>query len=406
MAGVYIHIPFCKSRCAYCGFFSTTMLPLRGEYVDAVCREMALRRGYLPDMRRLRGGGCSSGSIESSLPTGETEGADANIAPAVSTVYVGGGTPSQLSEGCLRRLFDNIYKVYRVADDAEITVECNPDDITAPLAAALRDVGVNRLSLGAQTFSDDILGFLRRRHTSRQTQEAVTTLRNAGFGNISIDLMFGLPGQTRAVWSEDISRALALGVEHISAYSLMYEENTPLTSMLRRGEISETDDETCLAMYDELIDRLAAAGFEHYEISNFAQPGRRSRHNSSYWDGTPYIGIGAAAHSFDIVSRQWNVADVRAYIDNIRQGKVKMERETLDKPTRYNELIMTRLRTIDGLDIAELSAAFGNDYERYALANASGHLDSGNLVMDNGILRLSRKGLFISNMVMSDLMMA
>ena len=384
MAGVYIHIPFCKSRCAYCGFFSTTMLPLRGDYVDALCREMALRRDYL----------------------GMTAYGNGAVRPAVKTVYVGGGTPSQLSEGHLRRLFDNIYKVYDVAGDAEITVECNPDDVTAQLATVLRDVGVNRLSLGAQTFSDDILRFLRRRHTSRQTQEAVMTLRNAGFGNISIDLMFGLPGQTRRVWTEDISRALALGVEHISAYSLMYEENTPLTSMLRRGEISETDDETCLAMYDELIDRLAAAGFEHYEISNFAQPGRRSRHNSSYWDGTPYIGIGAAAHSFDIVSRQWNVADVRAYIDNIRQGTVKMERETLDKPTRYNELIMTRLRTLDGLDIAELSAAFGNDYERYALANASRHLDSGNLVMANGILRLSRKGLFISNMVMSDLMMA
>ena len=384
MSGLYIHIPFCKSRCAYCGFYSTTMLPLRGDYVDALCREMALRRDYL----------------------GMTAHGNGAVRPAVKTVYVGGGTPSQLSEGHLRRLFDNIYKVYDVADDAEITVECNPDDVTAQLATVLRDVGVNRLSLGAQTFSDDILRFLRRRHTSRQTQEAVTALRNAGFSNISIDLMFGLPGQTRAVWSEDISRALALDVEHISAYSLMYEEDTPLMSMLQKGEIAETDDEMCLDMYNELIDRLAAAGFEHYEISNFALPGRHSRHNSSYWDGTPYIGLGAAAHSFDIVSRQWNIADVRLYIDNIMQGKVVTERETLDKPTRYNEMIMTRLRTRAGLDISKLASTFGDDYSRYALDMASQHINSGNLVIDNGILRLTRKGLFISNMVMSDLMMA
>lgn len=382
MAGLYIHIPFCKSRCAYCGFYSTTMLALRDEYVDAVCREMALRRGYLDGLQRGQSG----------------------VRPIISTVYVGGGTPSQLSEDCLRRLFHNIYKVYSVAGDAEITVECNPDDVTPSLAVALRDVGVNRVSLGAQTFDDGILRFIRRRHTSRQTQMAVATLRNAGFSNISIDLMFGLPGQTRALWSGDISRALALGVEHISAYSLMYEEDTPLMSMLRKGEIRETDDEMCLSMYDELIDRLADAGFEHYEISNFARPGKRSRHNSSYWDGTPYIGLGAAAHSFDIASRQWNVSDVSAYIDGIRHGIVSMERETLDIPTRYNEMVMTRLRTCGGIDVNAVAATFGVEYRDFLIDSAAIHIHCGNLAAHGGILRLSRKGLFVSNMVMSDLM--
>lgn len=382
MAGLYIHIPFCESRCAYCGFYSTTMLALRDEYVDAVCREMSLRRGYLYGLQRGQGG----------------------VRPAISTVYVGGGTPSQLSEDCLRRLFHNIYKVYSIADDAEITVECNPDDVTPSLAVALRDVGVNRVSLGAQTFDDGILRFIRRRHTSHQTQMAVATLRNAGFSNISIDLMFGLPGQTRALWSGDISRALALGVEHISAYSLMYEEDTPLMSMLRKGKISETDDETCLSMYDELIDRLADAGFEHYEISNFALPGKRSRHNSSYWDGTPYIGLGAAAHSFDIASRQWNVSDVSAYIDGIRHGIVSMERETLDIPTCYNEMVMTRLRTCEGIDVNAVAATFGDEYRNFLVDSAATHIHNGNLAAHGGMLRLSRKGLFVSNMVMSDLM--
>lgn len=386
MPGLYLHIPFCQSRCIYCDFYSTTLLPRRDDYVEALCRELSAGDASCP----------------------------------VETIYVGGGTPSQLTPAHLRRLFHTIYNIYKVTPDAEVTLEANPDDLTDDYVAALAALPVNRLSLGIQTFSDARLRFLRRRHTAAQAAQAVERVQRAGFRNVSADLMFGFPGQTLAEWQADIDRALRLGVQHLSAYSLMYEEGTPLTQMLRRGEVSETDEEVSRQMYALLLRRLAEAGFEHYEISNFALPGFRSRHNSSYWDDTPYQGFGAAAHSYDGRVRAWNTADLVRYINhwnNPDQSAANAadcaaapvrESETLTDDQRYNERILTRLRTREGIDLRALRRDFGDTRLRYLLRNAQPHLAAARLRLsaDAQRLTLTTEGILVSNDVMADLMWA
>ena len=360
MAGIYIHIPFCKSRCIYCGFYSTVGLELRQRYVDTVCREWQLRRHELTE--------------------------------PVKTIYLGGGTPSQLSPAMLQQLFTALPSA-----DTEVTLECNPDDISPQYAATLPQFGINRVSMGAQTFDDQRLRFLHRRHTSAQVAEAVSRLRQAGIHNISVDLMYGFPGETLDDWQHDIDAALSLNVEHLSAYCLMVEEGTPL----HRMGIDPVDEETERQMYELLIDRLTAAGYEHYEISNFARPGHRSCHNSSYWHDVPYIGLGAAAHSYDGKCRQWNVADIRQYIKAIEQGKIPCEQELLDDDTRYNDRVTVALRTSDGLDLTTLSPR----HRRYCLSEAQRYLDDGLLQLTDNRLVLTRRGLFVSDMVMSALVL-
>ena len=377
MTGLYIHIPFCKSRCIYCGFYSTTAEQMKQAYVDAVCREMELRKAVY-----------------------EKEGKD--VGKTLATVYLGGGTPSQLSPTQLQQLFDTIARHYDVSDDAEITIECNPDDVTEAFAELLRSLPVNRVSMGAQTFDDDRLQFIHRRHTSEQVTTAIQRLRKKGIHNISIDLMYGFPDETLEEWEYDIQQALALNVEHISAYALTYEEGTPLYRLQEEGKVKEIDEERSLAMYDRLIDRLQEAGYEHYEISNFARKGWRSRHNSSYWQLVPYIGIGAAAHSYDGRRRQWNIADINSYINHIQQGIVPAEGELLDKDSRYNDHVMLALRTCEGLDLSTLDS----DERSYCEETAKKFVLDGLLVKTDNHLRLSRKGLFVSDMIMSELMKA
>ena len=377
MTGLYIHIPFCKSRCIYCGFYSTTAEQMKQAYVDAVCREMELRNAIY-----------------------EKEGKD--VGKTLATVYLGGGTPSQLSPTQLQQLFDAIARHYDVNDDAEITIECNPDDVTEAFAELLQSLPVNRVSMGAQTFDDDRLQFIHRRHTSKQVTTAIRRLREKGIHNISIDLMYGFPDEALEEWEHDIQQALALNVEHISAYALTYEEGTPLYRLLEEGKVKEIDEERSLAMYDRLIDRLQEAGYEHYEISNFARKGWRSRHNSSYWQLVPYIGIGAAAHSYDGRRRQWNIADINSYINHIQQGIVPAEGELLDKDSRYNDHVMLALRTCEGLDLSTLDS----DERSYCEETAKKFVLDGLLVKTDNHLRLSRKGLFVSDMIMSELMKA
>jgi oxygen-independent coproporphyrinogen-3 oxidase len=280
-------------------------------------------------------------------------------------------------------------------------MECNPDDVTEDFAQSLKALPVNRVSMGIQTFSDQRLRFLRRRHTAAQTADAVKRLRHAGIGNISIDLMYGFPNETIDDWQEDIRQALALEVEHLSAYSLMYEEDTPLYRMLEQGQVKELDEEVALAMYAELISQLSSAGYEHYEISNFAKPSFHSRHNSSYWHSVPYLGLGAAAHSYDQESRQWNIDNIDEYIAGIESGNPKISFEELDETKKYNELIMTSLRTKEGLLLERLS----NSNRNYCLSQARRFLDDGLLMLSEGSLSLTQKGIFVSNMIMSDLMM-
>lgn len=372
MAGIYIHIPFCKSRCIYCGFYSTTLLDLRKKYINAVCREMELRKNYIHE--------------------------------PFSTIYLGGGTPSLLDEAELTKLFLYINNVYDVDRNAEITMECNPDDITPEFTNMLSRLPINRVSMGAQTFADSRLRLLHRRHNSDEVKHAVKLLREAGIKNISIDLMFGFPDESLSQWKEDISAALALNVEHISAYSLMYEEDTPLWKMLDTGKVKEIDEELSLTMFKELVCQLTYAGYEHYEISNFARPGYRSRHNSSYWHQVPYIGLGAAAHSFDLNSRQWNVADLKLYIEEINNGIIPMEREELDNDTTFNDIITTALRTSDGINLNAMETRLGKRYRNTLISAAGKHIEQGLLEIRHDRLRLTFEGIFISDMVMSDLM--
>ena len=380
----YIHIPFCKSRCVYCDFYSTTSLALSQRYVDALCKEMESR------------GRSAEGRL---LPEGRKKEHGAG-GKRIETVYLGGGTPSQLSGEQLRQIFSHLLNMYALAPDAEVTIECNPDDVTEEFALLLSELPVNRVSMGAQTFSQERLRFLRRRHTAEQVPEAVERLRKAGIENISVDLMYGFPGETMEEWERDIQSAIKLNVEHLSAYALQYEEGTPLYKMLERGEVTEVDEEVSRQMYYRLIDALAEAGFEHYEISNWGKPGRHSRHNSNYWNQTPYIGLGAAAHSFDGENRQWNVADIRQYMEGIEKGEPCVEHEELTPDNHYNEIVMTALRTSEGLSLEKLSKAYAD----YCLRQAKRFIDDGLLTMENQHLRLTRKGLFVSDMVMAELM--
>ena len=377
VAGIYIHIPFCASRCIYCGFYSTTALGERQRYVDAVCKEMKERATSL---------------TPGPSPMGEG---------SFSTIYIGGGTPSQLTPEQLRQIVDCINETSKTplshwrGGGGEATLEANPDDITAKYAAMLSQLGITRVSMGAQTFDDRRLRFLHRRHTSAQVAQAVRHLREAGIRNISIDLMYGFPDETLEDWERDIDAALALNVEHISAYCLTVEEETALYRM----NVEAVGEELEREMYYLLKDKLEAAGFEHYEISNFARPGYRSRHNSSYWQDVPYIGLGAAAHSYDGKRRSWNVADIRQYIAAVERGERPYEEETLDEDTWYNDRITTALRTSEGLDLTTLSA----HHRRYCEREAERFVADGLLRREGNRLMLTRKGLFVSDYIMSSL---
>ena len=373
MAGIYIHIPFCKRRCIYCDFFSTTQSEKKAEYVHALVRELEMRKDYV----------------------GNEE---------IETIYLGGGTPSQLSQEELEEIFTYIYKVYKVTLDAEITLEANPDDLTPEYVSMLRNLPINRISMGIQTFQEETLKLLHRRHTAQQAIEAFKRCREAGFKNISIDLMYGLPGETLETWKQDLQQAIDLHPEHISAYHLIYEEDTALWKLREEHQVKEADEDLSLTLFCTLIDELTRAGYQHYEISNFCLPGLHSRHNSSYWTGKKYLGCGPSAHSFNGVSRQWNVASLSAYIDGIRQRKPDFEVEELDLYTRYNDFVLTSIRTCWGMSLSHLRSMYGEELYRYCLRMAKPHLEQGVLEISEDILKLTRKGIFISDGIMSDLM--
>ena len=373
MAGIYIHIPFCKTRCIYCDFYSTTRSELKSQYIRALCRELTERKEYLK---------------------GE----------AVETIYFGGGTPSQLSEEDFKEVFKTIEQVYGMREATEITLEANPDDLTEEYIGMLHTLPFNRISMGIQTFDDATLQLLNRRHNATQAIEAVKRCRQAGFQNISIDLIYGLPGETEQRWAQDLQQAVSLDVEHISAYHLIYEEDTPIYNMLKQHQICEVDEDSSLEFFTLLIEYLQKAGYEHYEISNFCKPGMYSRHNTSYWQGIPYLGCGPSAHSFDGDSREWNVASLNQYLSSIEQGQRQHETEQLDTQTRYNEYIITGLRTMWGISTEELKKKFGDRLWKYCLEQASSYLENGKLELHNDRLKLTREGIFISDGIISDLL--
>ena len=368
MAGIYVHIPFCARRCIYCGFFSTVRENEAARYVNALCRELEIRKAYL-------------------------DGAP------IRTLYFGGGTPSRLSPDQIGQVVDSIRTAYGIDSLQELTVECNPDDITVEYVTALHRLGVNRISMGVQTFNSELLRFLHRRHSANQAIEAVRMCLESGIKNISIDLMYGLPGQTIEMFRDDLHVALSTGVQHISSYCLSYEENTPLQTLRDQGKLIPADDDLCSQMFTLMCDTLREGGFEHYEISNFCLSGFHSRHNSSYWDGTPYLGVGAGAHSYDGRSRQWNPSDLDAYMNGIEQGRPQYEIEHLSETDLYNERIMLRLRTAQGLNLSLLTPQ-----DRLSILNsAHALLEKGILIIENDFLRIPERHMFISDSIISSL---
>ena len=373
MAGIYIHIPFCKRRCIYCDFFSTIQSEKKPTYIHALCQELEMRKNYL-------------------------EGEE------IETIYLGGGTPSQLTEKELNEIFTSLYNIYKVKEDAEITLEANPDDLTPEYVPMLRRLPINRISMGIQTFQEETLKLLHRRHTARQAIEAFQRCREAGFRNISIDLMYGLPGETLDTWKEDLQQAIALHPEHISAYHLIYEEGTALWKLREEHQVEEADEDLSVTLFKTLIDELKQAGYQHYEISNFCLPELHSRHNSSYWTGKKYLGCGPSAHSFNGSSRQWNIASLDNYLKGIASGKPNYEIEELDLYTRYNDFVITSIRTCWGMSLSRLRSEYGEELYRYCLRMAKSHLGQGVLEIEEDTLRLTQEGIFISDGIMSDLL--
>lgn len=373
MAGIYLHIPFCKTRCIYCDFYSTMRDDLKRRYVRALCRELRLRRDYL-------------------------QGAP------VETVYFGGGTPSQLDEEDFADIFRTLQETHGLENAVEITLEANPDDLTEACVDTLRRFPFNRISMGVQTFDDSLLHLLRRRHTARQAIEAVERCRRAGFRNLSIDLIYGLPGETEETWQHDLEEAIRLRPEHISAYHLTYEEGTPLHRLLQAHRVREADEDLSLRLFTRLTGTLRLAGYVHYEISNFCLPGHHARHNTAYWQGVPYLGCGPSAHSFDTRSREWNLASLEGYIAGLENGQRPHKRETLSPDTRYNEYVMTGLRTVWGISTDKILQDFGPGRLRYLREMATPHLKRGKLTEKDGHIRLTRQGIFVSDDILSDLM--
>lgn len=318
----------------------------------------------------------------------------------ITTVYLGGGTPSLLSPAMLSA----ITSVFATPDVKEFTIEANPEDITEQWAEHIIGSGINRVSLGIQSLIDRELSAVGRRHTAAEAVKAIETLRKTGITEISGDLIYGLPEQTVDTWRYSLDTLAALGLPHISAYSLSYEEGTRLHARLLAGKLQETDEDTVAAMYEYMTRTLDSAGYEHYEISNFCRPSMYSRHNMSYWKGIPYLGCGPSAHSFNTDTREWNIASLEEYIAAVESGGRRFEKEYLDRTTRYNECVMTSIRTQWGVPLHDVERKFGKELWQYCMDMARPHLHNGQLEIRDNHLCLTRKGIFVSDGIMSDLM--
>ncbi len=372
MAGIYIHIPFCKTRCIYCDFFSTTEESKVDAFADALCREIVLRKEEINE--------------------------------PISTIYFGGGTPSQLQQKYFLQIFNSIKSNFRIESDAEITIEANPDDLSTDYIEILTTMPFNRLSVGIQSFNDNDLKFLNRRHSAQKAVDVVKLCQHAGFDNISIDLMYGIPDQSMEVWKNNLQKAIELNVQHISAYHLIYEEQTRLYSLLEANKIVPISDELSVEMFSTLISTLTAHGFEHYEISNFARDKMYSKHNTSYWQNKNYIGLGPSAHSYNGKNRSWNRSSLNEYLE-INNGIIpESEIEYLTKYQQYNEFILTGLRTVWGVNLVTLKNSFGYELYDFCLTNAEKLIRHDLLYIKNDSLILTQKGIFISDGIMSDLM--
>ncbi|MDN3722762.1 radical SAM family heme chaperone HemW [Aequorivita sp. SDUM287046] len=370
MAGLYIHIPFCKQACHYCDFHFSTSLTKKAELVNALCKELVLRKDELKD--------------------------------EVETIYFGGGTPSLLSSGELNQIFETIYSNYKISEYPEITLEANPDDLSNSQIHKFTNSRINRLSIGIQSFFEEDLKLMNRAHNASEALECIIEAKRY-FENISIDLIYGIPGMSNERWKKNLEIALNLDVPHLSCYALTVETKTALKKFIEKGIVPPVDEESAQQHYEILLSETEKAGYENYEFSNFGKPSFYSRNNTAYWEGKPYLGIGPSAHSYNGKSRSWNVANNTKYIKSIEAGLLPSEMEILSIEDKYNEYIMTGLRTKKGISLEKIESEFGTNYSEYLLKQAENHLQNELLILENQTLKISKKGKFLSDGIASDL---
>ncbi|MBO0342474.1 radical SAM family heme chaperone HemW [Flagellimonas profundi] len=378
MSGIYIHIPFCKQACHYCDFHFSTQLGKKEAMVNAIAKELVLRKSEVDD--------------------------------EVETIYFGGGTPSVLSNAEIERLIQTVYDNYKVIDNPEITLEANPDDLVSSRAQSrdlflkYKNAGINRLSIGIQSFFEEDLKLMNRAHNASEAEQCIQEAIQY-FDNITIDLIYGIPGMDNERWEANVQKALDFGLPHISSYALTVEPRTALKKFIEKGLVPDVDDEHAQEQFHILVDMLEAEGFVNYEISNFGKPGFFSQNNTAYWLGKTYLGVGPSAHSFDGKHRSWNIRNNPTYIKKIEAGVLPMETEALSTTDRYNEYVMTGLRTIWGVDLDRIASEFGKNYRMYINQQSSKFLEQGLLLIEDGKLLTTKKGKFLADGIASDLFM-
>jgi len=374
MAGIYIHIPFCKKLCNYCDFYHVIYNEDNNAFTEALLKEAETRKDYL-----------------------EKE--------TISTIYIGGGTPSVFPVKVIDAILNRIFTLFPVESRNEITIELNPDDITHEYSSDLKKTGINRVSLGIQSWRDEDLKMLNRRHSAAQAYEGLNNIIRAGFDNVTLDLIYGIPGMNTDNWAANLDKSLSYDIKHISAYHLTVEPMTALGKMKEKGLFQEADEEESIAEFNMLTEKTETAGFVHYEISNFGKQGFFSVHNTNYWKQVPYLGLGPSAHSFNGYSRQWNVRDLKKYIKSVNNGKIFYEKEELDQRSRFNEYIMTSLRTMWGIDLEYVESTFEKEGYDYVINLAGKFIGYGMMKQDKKNLVLTNQGKMISDNIISEFMM-
>jgi oxygen-independent coproporphyrinogen-3 oxidase len=373
MAGIYVHIPFCHQKCYYCDFYKTVNTSLTKKFISALENEVVQRKNYLE---------------------GEL----------IETIYFGGGTPSVLNEMELTEILDFLNLHFNVSSTAEITFEANPDDLSVEYLHEIYHAGVHRLSIGIQSFQNEFLQKMNRRHDANQAIEAVENAAKTGFTDISVDLIYGLPGLARDQWKADLKQVFQLPVQHLSAYHLTYHKGTPFYTWLKKGTLKALNENESIWQFQTLIQMAKDNGFEQYEISNFTKDKKYSKHNSSYWMGVKYLGLGPSAHSFNGISRSWNVSHIEGYIKALAAGLPHSEEEILSEINKYNEYILTRIRTIWGVSFEDLKTTFGTEKAIYFQQNIEKYIASDLVKQQSGIYTLTENGMFVSDEIMANLM--
>lgn len=372
MAGIYIHIPYCRQKCHYCNFFSVASRATMPAMTDAICHEMKLQRSY----------------------TGRQ---------SIETIYFGGGTPSMLEPSGLEKMMTGLQQNFSINSTAEITLEANPDDISFERLTHWKSLGINRLSIGIQSFRDEDLKYLNRVHSADKAIACLYLAKDAGFNNLTLDLIFGIPGLSDEGWLFNINKALDLEIPHISAYALTVEPRTALDLMIRKGKSAPVDEQQSARQFDILMETMQARGYLHYEISNYCLPGHFAKHNTAYWKGETYLGLGPSAHSYNGKTRQWNVSAIKEYLDSVNSNILPAESETLTKQQQYNEFVMTGLRTMWGCDIDEIKLKYGAQYAGYFSENIVPWLENGCIEKKGPVVTLTQKGKLLADKIASDL---